>query len=116
MNLSNIFHNIPDELKDELFQDIINTPAFRLERIVSRGHTTAPDFWYDQDKAEWVMLLSGEAVLLFKRDNRRIRMTPGDHILIPAHEKHRVEWTATDRDTVWLTLHFTDTKNQGDTT
>ena len=37
--------------------------AFRIERIVSHGHISPPDFWYDQDELEFVAVLQGSAEL-----------------------------------------------------
>jgi len=31
----------------------------------------------------------------------------GDFVNIPAHTKHRVEWTALDEPTVWLAVFYT---------
>ena len=33
-------------------------------------------------------------------------MKPGDFVNIPAHKKHRVEWTTPDEPTVWLAVHY----------
>ena len=30
---------------------------------------------------------------------------PGDYLHLPAHKRHRVEWTAPDEPTVWLAIH-----------
>ncbi|MBZ0269048.1 cupin domain-containing protein, partial [bacterium] len=62
-----------------------------------------PGFWYDQDEDEWVVLLSGSATLAWE-DGRERELGPGDHVRIPAHEKHRVVRTAPDRETVWLAV------------
>ena len=59
----NIFADIPDELPDERFDTLLRHPAFKLERIVSRGHATASGEWYDQEADEWVLLLKGAAAL-----------------------------------------------------
>jgi cupin 2 domain-containing protein len=32
-------------------------------------------------------------------------MRPGDYVNLPAHCRHRVEWTDPERETVWLALH-----------
>jgi cupin 2 domain-containing protein len=32
-------------------------------------------------------------------------MEPGDHVHIPAHRRHRVEWTDPAQATVWLAVH-----------
>ena len=33
----------------------------KIERIVSRGHASPEDFWYDQEENEWVMVVKGTA-------------------------------------------------------
>lgn len=33
-------------------------------------------------------------------------MHPGDWAVLPAHCRHRVAWTAPDRETVWLAVHL----------
>jgi len=33
-------------------------------------------------------------------------MEVGDYLLIPAHKRHRVEWTKPDIETLWLAIHF----------
>ncbi len=76
----------------------------RVERIVSRGHSSPPGFWYDQTDNEWVILLSGSARLLFQGERDPISLGPGDYLDIPAHKRHRVEWTDPDQDTVWLAV------------
>ena len=62
-------------------------------------------FWYDQEQHEWVVVLSGAAQLRFE-DGETIDMKPGDHVNIPAHRRHRVEWTTPDEPTVWLAIHY----------
>ena len=102
----NIYSNIPEDLPDELIDILIENKDVTIERIVSRGHTSPHDFWYDQDKNEFVLLVSGEAKLRFEDSEECIRMKKGDYCLIPAHKRHRVEWTVPYENTVWLTVHF----------
>ncbi len=103
--MENIFKNIPVKLKDELFESIISNDNFKLERIVSDGHITENDFWYDQEQDEWVILLSGQAVIEYE-NLEKIDLLPGDYIIIPAHKTHRVVYTSQKEKTVWLALHF----------
>ena len=98
--------DVPENLPDELFEVILERPGFRLERIVSKGHASPPGFWYDQDDDEWVMLVSGNAELLFEGENQPRTMSSGDWVHIPAHCRHRLEWTDPENDTVWLALYF----------
>ncbi len=106
MQVLNIFSDIPLDLSEESFEDIIKGSTFRLERIISMGHATPEGKWYDQDLDEWVMVVKGRAMLRFEGESTAITLGPGDHILIPAHKKHRVEETSGQEETIWLALHF----------
>lgn len=90
----------------EWFEDLTRGGTFRVERIVSLGQATPDGDWYDQDGPEWVLLLAGKAKLRFERDDNPYDLEPGDAWLIPAHCRHRVEWTDPDHPTIWLALHF----------
>jgi hypothetical protein len=35
-----------------------------------------------------------------------VEMRTGDFLNIPAHQKHRVEWTAPNERTIWLAIHY----------
>ena len=102
----NIYSMIPHSLKEELLEILLAAKGFRMERIVSEGHATSEGEWYDQETAEWVILLKGSAALLFEGEKDARVMAPGDYVFIPAHAKHRVEWTEKDEKTVWLAFHY----------
>ena len=106
MKAGNIFSEIPDSPIDEIFEILLISDHFKLERIISSGQATPPGEWYDQDMNEWVILLSGSAGLLFEGEEEVIIMHPGEYVHIPAHKRHRVEWTDPERKTVWLALHY----------
>ena len=78
------------------------------QRIVSSGHVTPENQWYDQDGDEWVVVLRGSARLQFDGEAAPVSLQPGDYVLIPARRRHRVEWTQPGKPTVWLALHFAD--------
>ncbi len=42
----------------------------------------------------------------FADEEKEIVLRPGDHIRIPAHKKHRVDWTAEGEETVWLAVFY----------
>lgn len=102
---SSIFTGIPAQLPTELCQTLLDTPNIRIERIVSKGHCSAENDWYDQSQDEWVILLQGQARLTFAGTDP-IDLNPGEYLLIPAHCKHRVDWTSPDTESVWLAIHF----------
>jgi cupin 2 domain-containing protein len=101
----NLFDDLPDALPEELFQTLLGAPGVRVERIVSRGHASPEGFWYDQDEHEWVLLLRGAARLRFEGEPA-MDLVPGSFVNIPAHKRHRVEWTDPARTTVWLAIHY----------
>jgi len=101
---ANIFDDIPHNMPTEFVQTIIRADNVRIERIVSQGHASPEDFWYDQDHPEWVVVLKGSARLRF--EDALIEMKPGDFVSIPAHKMHRVEWTTPDEPTIWLAVHY----------
>jgi cupin 2 domain-containing protein len=102
--VGNIFSKLPQSVSEEVFQEIIHGDKFRLERIISLGHSTAVGQWYDQEQHEWVVLLSGAASLRFEGEEDLRVLHPGDFVDIPAHTRHRVEWT--EQNTIWLALHY----------
>ncbi len=103
-SLTKTFDEIPAGLPEELVQTLLSTPSVRIERIVSLGHASPEGFWYDQAEHESVLLLAGAARLRFE-DEEPIDLTPVSFVDIPAHRRHRVEWTDPDRPTIWLAVH-----------
>lgn len=104
--VKNIFKDLPKQINVEFFEDLIHDPNFKLERIISFGQASPKDEWYDQERNEWVILLKGSATLVFEGKSEEIELRPGDHLLIPAHQKHRVSRTDPDEPSFWLALHF----------
>jgi cupin 2 domain-containing protein len=104
--MSNLFADIPADLPQELVQTLLDAGNIRIERIVSQGQASPPGFWYDQEENEWVLLLKGAARLRFDDRPEPLQLRPGDHVNIPAHRKHRVEWTTPDEPTVWLAVFY----------
>lgn len=102
----NIFDDLPQHLPKEVVQTLIRANGVRIERIISHGHASPVDFWYNQPQHEWVIVLKGAARLQF--EDRMVEMKPGDFINIPAFKKHRVDWTTPDEPTVWLGVRYGD--------
>lgn len=104
--IRNILAQLPIDLSKEIFETIAESDSVRIERIVSNGQATPQGEWYDQERAEWVLLLAGSAGLLFEGQQEPRRLAPGDHLLIPAGCRHRVAWTDPAVPTLWLAVHF----------
>jgi cupin 2 domain-containing protein len=103
--VDNLFAHVPTHLPDELVEVLVQTDRLRLERIVSLGHATPAGQWLDQRRDEWVVLVRGNARVTFEGE-APIEMRSGDHLMIRAGRRHRVEWTDPSDVTVWLALYY----------
>jgi len=104
-NTKNLFTNIPHDLDKELVDTLLQSGDIRIERIISKGHTSPESGWYDQDQDEWVIILQGEAIISFENDADK-HLGIGDHIHIPAYTKHKVSWTTPKIETIWIAVFF----------
>jgi cupin 2 domain-containing protein len=102
---NNIFDNVPETIPAELLQTLLNTDNIRIERIVSHGHASPEHFWYDQSEHEWVLLIKGAARIQFEGDEP-VDLIPGSFMNIPAHQRHRVDWTEPNEPTIWLAIYY----------
>ena len=105
MTTGDLLRELPDELPEELAETLVESGAVRIERIVSTGHASAEDFWYDQPEREFVLVVQGRARLEFEGGDP-LELEAGGWVEIAAHRRHRVAWTAPDEPTVWLAVHF----------
>ena len=103
-SMPNIYELSQEVSQLEKFEQIVLGKNIQIERIVSTGQTTNSGQWYDQELDEWVLLLQGEAELSYI-DDTRIKLKAGDYLLIPAHTKHRVEYTSIEPVCIWLAVH-----------
>lgn len=103
----NLLAGLPAGLVPEELVTVLTTrDGVRIERIVSTGQASPPGFWYDQDEHEFVLVLDGAAGLRFEDEDAARRLTAGDWAMIPAHRRHRVDWTCPDAATVWLAVFW----------
>ena len=97
---------LPDASGAEQFDTLLEREGLRILRIVSSGQASPPGEWFDQDDDEWVVVLAGRAGLLIDGESDVRALKPGEHAFLPAHCRHRVEWTDSDMPTVWLAIHM----------
>jgi cupin 2 domain-containing protein len=104
METANLLAGFPAHLPQELTETLVRAGHVRIQRIVSRGHASPAEFWYDQDENEFVLLIQGAARLRF--EDAVLDVKAGDWIDIPAHRKHRVEWTTPNETSIWLAVFY----------
>ena len=106
----NLFKGIQESMPEEIFDTLVDSRHLKLKRIISQGQITPLGQWLEQERDEWVVLLTGSARLLFEGEELAVELNPGDYVHITAHCRHRVEWTDSEQKTVWLALHYVNNK------
>ena len=90
---------------EEITEILSQGKGLRIERIVSCGQVSEDDFWYDQPEHEFVMVLQGEAKIMFENRGEQF-LHQGDYLVIPPHQKHRVVYTSVNPKCIWLAVFF----------
>jgi cupin 2 domain-containing protein len=101
----NLFELPPDLPPVEFFEPLVVGEDVLVERIVSTGQSTPAGAWLEnRERDEWVVLVQGEAELSYG-DGESVTLSAGDHVLIPAGVRHRVERTTSEPPCIWLAVH-----------
>lgn len=93
-----------DFSKSEFFETLIDSKNIKIERIVSKGNSDSPDFWYNQQQDEWVILIQGTAKIAFENEET-ISIVAGEHLFIPKFKKHKIVETSTQPECIWIGVH-----------
>lgn len=99
--MDNLFSADTANKQEEHFSTLLKTENIHIEKIVSNGQTSSK--WYEQEKDEWVVLIDGEATLLFY-DKSELKLKKGEYVYIPKMKKHKVTYTSSPA--IWLAVHF----------
>ena len=100
----NIFDKVIIDKNEEIFFQIFKNESIRVERIVSNEQKSPEDFWYEQVENEYILLLSGNAILEF--EDFEVELKKGDCLNIEAMQKHRVKFTSLDEPTIWFAVFY----------
>ena len=104
MQKYNIFEQIIVDKNEEKFFEIFKNETIKIEKIVSNGQKSPENFWYEQEKSEFILLLEGFAILEF--ENRVVELKKGDCLNIEAYQKHKVKFTSLDEPTIWFAVFY----------
>lgn len=100
----NIFEKVLVNKNEEQFFEIFKNETIKVEKIVSNGQKSPENFWYEQEKNEYILLLSGSAILQF--EDFEIELEKGDCLNISAMKKHRVKFTSLSEPTIWFAIFY----------
>lgn len=102
LETQSIYSEIKPSYTQEIFTTLFEKAGVKIERIDSHGQASPDGFWYDQPQDEWVLLVKGAAILEIA-DQPPLTLKAGDHVIIPAHIRHRV--ARTSAEALWLAVH-----------
>jgi len=88
----------------EVFNELVSFKNTKIERIVSSGQISSEE-WMDQSHFEWVTVIQGEACVIFDT-NETFVLKSGDHLSIPPRQKHRVTYTSSNPECIWIAVHI----------
>ncbi|OFX70998.1 MAG: hypothetical protein A2X12_06605 [Bacteroidetes bacterium GWE2_29_8] len=104
--MSNIFDiEGIDVSKEEFFLKLFDSDNIIIEKIVSQGQVTKEGEYMQQDFAEWVILLEGEANLDIEQRGE-LFLKKGDYVYIEPKQRHRILYTSVEPKCLWLAFHF----------
>ena len=104
MEKYNIFDKIIVDKEEENFFEIFKNETIKIEKIVSNGQISPENFWYEQEKSEFILLLEGFAILEF--EDKQVELVKGDCLNIEAFQKHRVKFTSLEKPTIWFAVFY----------
>ena len=55
-----LLEKVPQELPNELIKVLCSSDSVKIERIVSTGHNSPKEFWYNQETNEFVLVVPGQ--------------------------------------------------------
>lgn len=93
-------------LAGESFDTLIEQNNVRIERIVSTGQLTLEGEWYDSERAEFVLVVSGSARVRIEGEDEDRELCEGTYLFLPPHCRHRVTFTRATPPTIWLAVHL----------
>ncbi len=99
------FNTVDFSKNEEIIEILSQGENIRIERIISSGQINPPNFWYDQTEYEFIIVLQGEATVLFENKKEQL-LCQGDYLIIPPHEKHRVSFTSINPKCIWLAVFY----------
>lgn len=100
----NVFENIIIDKSKEQFFELLKNDNIKIEKIVSNGQSSPINFWYEQEKNEFVLILKGNAIIEY--ESSEFILNEGDYVNIKAFTKHRVKYTNQTQPTIWLAVFY----------
>jgi len=98
--MGNLYEDALPPATGERFDTLLLHRGLVIERIVSTSKIESQEYVQEQD--EWVVLLTGEAML--EVAGRKVPLKAGDYLFLPALTPHTVQKVSDGA--LWLAVHL----------
>lgn len=98
--MGNLYEDALPPATGERFDTLLSHQGLVIERIVSTSKIESQQYVQEQD--EWVVLLTGEALL--KVAERQVPLRAGDYLFLPSRTPHTV--LRVSDGAMWLAVHM----------
>lgn len=98
--MGNLYENALPPATGERFDTLLSHQGLVIERIVSTSRIASQEYVQEQD--EWVVLLTGDALLQVA--GRQVALRAGDYLFLPAGTPHTVQRVSDGA--MWLAVHL----------
>jgi cupin 2 domain-containing protein len=98
--MGNLYEDALPPATGERFDTLLSHRGLVIERIVSTSKIELQEYVQEQD--EWVVLLTGEAML--EVAGRKVPLRAGDYLFLPALTPHTVQRVSDGA--LWLAVHL----------
>ena len=102
--MGNLYENALPPATGERFDTLLSHHGLVIERIVSTSKIESREYVQEQD--DWVVLLTGDAVLDVA--GRELPLRAGDYLFLPSRTRHTV--LRVSDGAMWLAIHLHVTK------
>lgn len=98
--MGNLYEDALPPATGERFDTLLSHQGLVIERIVSTSRIESQEYVQEQD--EWVVLLTGDALL--EVAGREVPLRAGEYLFLPSHTPHTV--LKVSQGALWLAVHL----------
>jgi len=98
--MGNLYENALPPATGERFDTLLSHQGLVIERIISTPKIASQEYVQEQD--EWVLLLTGDALLNVA--GREVPLRAGDYLFLPSRTPHTV--LKVSEGAMWLAVHL----------
>lgn len=89
-----------------VIETLFENNSVKIDRISARGQISPPGEFAAEPSYEFIQLLTGTLALEYKGQAEKVTLKPGDYAIKTPQQRTRADYTAEDKETVWLKVSY----------